>query len=362
MESLLEQYGRVRESYYGIPIDTKVLFCNQFSQVDCKIFIDAHFTIGAKHGVLEISEDYQEVYNREGKHQHTVSLYLLGLVLQREFSPYIKRVLATLMDNVRWYRFKYSWYLTCLYHDATSSIEKDIKFKDRISAVEKSLLFQHKPMKCGVNLLRFSKEVMLNYLEYRRTQREGQHRNEHGIIGGTQLFDALCSSFNEKTQGWDWNKKPVYRERNLKWRREHLDHFAYIADAVCCHNVWLTDTTNTKKCEEYMQAGLEALIVRQDKDKISRESYPLQFMLCLLDTIEPVKRFEKLPADIVLSNIYLKKNRNSITITWGQIIEDQSEFEDWKKTILGLPKWMYVKVPEATQEDEVKRLTIQILN
>jgi len=360
VKSLLELYSNLEESYYGIKIDTEYLFCNTLSHWECKNFIDKHFSKGEKHGVFAINEEFREVYDKEGKHQHTVSLYLLGLVLQSVFSWELRKKLTTLMNTEGWYSFKYSWYLTCLYHDVTSSIEKDIRYKDRIGAVEKSLLFQHKPMRDGVNLLRFPKQVLLNYLEYRRTQRS-EHRNEHGVIGGTQLFDALYKSFAEKMEGWNWEERPEYREHNLKWRREHLDHFAYIADAVCCHNIWLADPSMPERYEQYLKNGLEALIVRQDEDKISMAEYPLQFMLCLLDTIEPIKKFEKLGVETILRNIYLKKDGDTLVITWGRVIEEQSKFDSWIESIYELPNWMHVNIPEAEVKESPSAITIEIM-
>lgn len=280
--------------------------------------------------------------------------------MQSVFSEELREKLTALMDIRGWYNIKYSWYLTCLCHDITSSIEKDICYADRISAVEKSMLFQHKPMRDGVSLLRFPKQVLLDYLEYRKSQRPGEHRNEHGIIGGTQLFDALYKSFVEKTEGWNWEERPEYREHNLKWRREHLDHFAYIADAVCCHNIWLGDPSNTARCETYRQKGLEALIVCQDEDKISLAEYPLQFMLCLLDTIEPIKRFEKLDVETVLRNIYLKIDGYTLVITWGQVIEEHPEFNSWVESIYDLPNWMCVSIPAVRDKVSPSEITIQI--
>lgn len=79
--------------------------------------------------------------------------------------------------------------------------------------------------------------------------------------------------------------------RKDKWHIEQLSHAAYAADAIICHNIWMGGEMDT---ELYQAYGLSPLLyLKHGENKLSIQKYPLQFMLCLLDTIEPAKRFAK---------------------------------------------------------------------
>lgn len=82
----------------------------------------------------------------------------------------------------------------------------------------------------------------------------------------------------------------------------------------------------------YEEYGLNPLIVgRNGKNKLSIAEYPLQFILCLLDTIEPVKRFQELNPQDVLKLINVEFQNNGLKIEWDPELEKQEQFKDWKK-------------------------------
>lgn len=355
MGTLFECYSELSESYYGIPIDASKFFAGEHAKLECRDFINRHFEKGEKKGVFDINREFANEYERSGKHQHTVSLYLMGLYLRRLFSPTLKAVLLEILEDIdEWYDFRYSWYLTCLYHDVASCVERNTEYANLVDAVENSALFTHQPIKAEAQFMRFPKELIMKYLRYR----EGQNRNEHSIIGGTQLFDKLSYSFNQKTANYDWSISPVYSERHLNWRRSHLDHFAYIADAVCCHNIWMVRKDDKEKCREYEEAGLWALIVRTQRDKINLSTFPLQFILCLLDTIEPIKKFRNIDAETVLKNIHLEPSYNGIKLAWTSIIKDQPEIYDWLNSLKSLSDWMDVSVGSCKHEGDLGSIEV----
>ena len=73
--------------------------------------------------------------------------------------------------------------------------------------------------------------------------------------------------------------------------------------------------------------------------------YPLQFMLCLLDTIEPTKRFTSLLAYEILHKISILEDaeKSGFTIAWKDLSTENGEFENWHKNIMGLKDWMDVE-------------------
>ena len=354
MVSLFDSFSKIRESYYRISIKPNELFADDCGH-NARQFIDEHFERGAKKGVFAINREFATEYTHLGKHHHTVSLYLLGLKTKDLFRAPIRNRLNSLIDDLGWFKFEYSWYLTCLYHDVSSCIEDKPNHKELIDAVDSSALFTHKALKPDANLLRFPKELIINYLNYRAAS----GRIEHGIIGGTMLFDKLKESFIERTKDHNWEEFSVYQKDNLNWRREHLDHFAYVADAVCCHNLW-TVQADSVKCAEYQKKGLDPLIIRSPADRIYLREYPLQFMLFLLDTIEPVKRFKHLDPKTVLKNIYTEISPNTIVLYWTQTLREQPEIYNWLDSIRTLPEWMCVYVSPCEHHNEMCSIKIVI--
>lgn len=167
---------------------------------------------------------------------------------------------------------------------------------------------------------RFSPELIANYFYYRACN--GQC--EHGIIAGYMFFDRFVKNFLRYAQnGFDYNGNVKYS--GLNWNIGHLAYAAYVADAIICHNIWLGG-----KAEEdtYKQYGLTPLLYTEHPEsKLSIEEYPLQFMLCLLDTIEPTKRFmNPLSPREVLESIGMEYADRCISISWKDEIGQQREF------------------------------------
>lgn len=351
MDTIYKHYSSLKESYYKISIDTDNLFSSNETRLNCCDFINKHFIKGNKKKVFAIPQNYMNTYLENGKHQHTVSLYLFGLLLKKKFNVLLRKNMQKLFDVKSWYEFEYTWYLTCLYHDVTSVIERidDVRHNYRKDQVRNSQLFDF-----DEKILRFSKETYFNYLKYRYNN----NRIEHGLIAGTELFDRLYESFVQKTAGHDWTKSKIHKKENLIWRKEHLPHFAYISDAICCHNIWLVNCMDKEKVKEYRNNGLDELIVNSDADKLNLADYPLQYLLCLLDTIEPIKRFKNLSADTVLKNIYFDIMKEKITIAWNPIIKKQPQFFDWLKSISTLSDWMNIKVSECVHKGDMCQIDI----
>ena len=143
--------------------------------------------------------------------------------------------------------------------------------------------------------------------------------------------------------------------KTLEWRKEHLDHFAYIADAIICHNIWTTYEYE-KKSLEYEKSDLIDLIIKSKKDRLTFKQSPLQFLLYLLDTIEPVKKFENLDASAVLKKIWVSAGMDEsrhhcrIVIGWDRTLEDEDKFLNWKDSILKMGKWLDLKVKEKKEK------------
>jgi hypothetical protein len=345
--NLFELFSKISSSYYDIPIQPE----NLFTRADaCEEFIHEHFLHGHKSSVFEV--DFLERYKQQGKHEHTVSLYLLGLHLQGLFESEIKAYLVKYIPEVgKWYgpkEFKYFWYLTCLYHDAASCVEEMPNYCDLCCGYCPKRLFINKRVKKAIQ---YKMHTITNYCRYRKES----GKQDHGIYGGMMLYRKLYKNFQVKTAG---RTLPWKDENGLIWRDEQKDVFACVAGAIICHNMWTVSADDAEQVKKYHDMGLDELIISEEEDKRSINDYPLQFMLCLLDTIEPVKRFKKLSALEVLKNVSIEAKNREITIAWTARIKEQADFWDWMKNISTLKDWLRVDVSACKQDGECT-ITIQ---
>lgn len=373
--SLLDAYKSLKYSYYHIPIRDLL---ENFTQDECKRFIQAHYEKGDKRPALELP--FLDNYKKNGKHQHTVALYLMGLYLQDLFNGQIWNKLNELVPDHKyndsfcsWYKFQYTWFMTCLYHDAASCVEAPTKHSlvNRWIYLDDQLKqyniqrtpFNHEPLKKDILLTRFPESSVKNYYTYRMIN----GNLDHGIFGGYFLFDRLYKNFEEKTSGKNWDKNDCYIIDKLSYRLEHLDHHAYVADAIICHNIWLASDESSAK--EYRKYGLDALIIdgEHGAQKLNIKEYPLQFMLCLLDTIEPVKRFTEKNDDLepameaidVLKNFYIAFEKpDKITLSCKNLDDKQKRLTKWLNSAKSLSDWMDVTVNVGLGRDNY--VTIEI--
>ena len=395
INNLNEKYRNLGSSYYGIPISSLFCIADEFSKKSCLDFIKQHYNQGCKKEALTLA--FQQAYEEKGKHQHTVALYLLGLHLKGLFDDVLRDRISGLMpdrdngtvqdpdeNSVRscsWYDFRYTWFLTCLYHDTASCIESLPNWQwltERRKTLDfylgtfniKSTPFNYTPLRPGISLTRYSEFLVKNYFYYRM---DHHHSLDHGILGGYLLFDKMYRNFKEKTKDVVWNQNQAGKIiEGLNYRPEHLDHFAYIADAIICHNLWTANELSAN-IDTYKAYGLEPLIVdgsRQDR-KLNIDDYPLQFLLCLLDSIEPVKRFIEddkkdenpelsMSAADVLANFCINPEGNTIQIDWCKCLEKQktARFQKWLKSVCDLGTWMDVSVEQKKEKKPSVTITI----
>lgn len=360
-EALAKQYQNLqykREivnnlSYYAIKIDYKKLFESENCNEECYNFIEQHFHCGEKmtaiSEILSTNEDKEKLRDSI-RSVHMVSLYLLGYSLYEKFDKdlekYFSKYIKELKEITSWYDFRYTWFLMALYHDI-SSCKEEVDISNEIESEEvfekvlnnEKNIYNYKLQTGKKFIPKFSKEDILNYLK----QRKKENRIDHGIVAGYEFFCSICMEFERKLG----EKKCVFESRDnqhkLRWDRTHMDHFVFIADAIISHNIWF-NALKDKKIEKW------------DYDR-----YPLNFILCLLDTIEPLKRFcgeeeTELKYNDVLENISIVQNgKRSIKISWNDIdiIKKNKGYQKWINDIKGLDQWMNVEVMNTNKQNSI---------
>ena len=357
-KSLYELYSEQAESYYGIKYKAEDLFSFDLdiSQVRCRKFLHNHYMKGKKAALL--SSTVFDQYEQNGKHIHSASLYLLGKVLLSVFQGHLGRELGVFLPHyMKWHDhswdFLHTWYLPSMFHDFASCIELSTINKDD-SERHKSLNFhlgnhniQYSPYgnfsyKSEEIPFRFSAELIENYFYYRACN----GKCDHGIIAGFLFFDRFIKNFKRHTNGggkvFDEDGNMIISD--LNWNIDLPMYAAYAADSIICHNIWMGG-----KCkeEEYIEYGLAPLLYnRHPENKLSVNKFPLQFMLCILDTIEPTKRFSEFHSPRgILQAIYIKTDSDmEISLGWDHLISESDNFQQWLSGIKSMEDWMDVLV------------------
>lgn len=261
--------------------------------------------------------------------------------------------------------FWHTWFLTAMYHDYASCME-DVTPRINDSERHRSLAFHlgnHNirysiysdyPYKTKNVPLRFSKELIENYFYYRACS----DACEHGIIAGQLFFDRYVKKFLEETRGQTFNELGGWNGCGVHWNTDMFMYTAYIVDAIICHNIWLGGPREEGTYKAY---GLTPLLWEMHpENKLSIREYPLQFMLCLLDTIEPTKRFTGMRAYDILNKISIKEeceDSKGFDIVWNESLKTDdgnkgNSFKQWYKGIENMQEWMNITCKQ--EENSIK--------
>lgn len=168
---------------------------------------------------------------------------------------------------------------------------------------------------------------------------------DHGIAGGDSLYGGLIENYNRE---YRQNRISGTYERflNTQGREfccEQFKVFAYIANCVTAHNIFMAEGDEAKKV--YQHYGLECLW-KENFKKISYEENPLLFVLCVADTLEPLKRFKGEEPSDILKKITLDYNfiENFITVKMEEDIKYSENGKKYIDNIKKMEEWCKIKV------------------
>jgi len=178
---------------------------------------------------------------------------------------------------------------------------------------------------------------------------------DHGIIGGMLLFDRFIELYQKKyfdNINLDFNKRyhsnftyfmcDDYHEACI----EQFPLFAYLADCIVSHNVFLPTEESLPVYKKY---NIDALKNKQ----IDYAKNPLLYLLCFVDTIDPVKFFMNkyngnYPINEILNSIGLEVDDKQKTITISKIesgfIKNPDHFKEYINKILELNDFLKIKI------------------
>ncbi len=343
-----EEMPRCKWAYY---YDATKMCFDDFSKGNAYKFIKSTYETGAKDRIFDVG--FQESFKDNGKHEHTVALYFLGCLFSELIDAELKDYLSKFIKDTSWYSFLYTWFLTCLYHDTAAVIEKAEWSHGCPSNLDFYLckynvthnVFEQEWDEPGKGPYTYPENLVKNYFTYRVEQR---HSIDHGIIAGYLLYDRLIKNYDEAWSKYKIESKDEKKNYNnfthkaLCWRKEQHAHFAIVADAIIAHNIWLSADTDTSQ-EIYRQYGLDTLIY-DEKNKINISKNPLLFFLCLLDTIEPVKRFDDYEC---LKNIHMELTQAN-DVANIQICSEDKKYMEWLSGLAEKCAWLSVAITKVS--------------
>lgn len=283
--------------------------------------------------------------------QHTVSIFLLGLVFYNENDKIkfeINKYLDTTRNEIQFqdfnikYNFTYWWFLICFIHDIGYAYNKNNQ-KLKLFDTKDSNVIESKVKEELTKIDKYAKnsvpEKIENnwekYLEYRKN--EENNKIEHGILGGAYYIYTLDNITKKKLQ----NEFKI-DEKGLFWSKDWLDKVHKpIAWIIVAHNIWYKNE-NCDNIKEYKDNNLHNLIINEPIIELSK--YPLYFLLCLVDSLDPVKFLmtkDETEVLTLLKNTYFELNEKN-----EMRIEFRNEYKKYnncyKNVISSIANWLCI--------------------
>lgn len=336
MDNLLKQLQQLfitpeKWNYFGLsnlsnPFDAPE---NDNSKQFIREFLEYSNKTKDIYDVLELIEPYRNL--------HVVTDYFLGIFIyennrkvKMSIDNQIKKSIPS--ENISFDNsFKYFWFLICFYHDVGYYYENNSNLINSLSTIEKDLGITDSLHKL-LGVPKVYHNVKNKYLKYRLVE---CNVYDHGIIGGMLFYDRLLKIYKYYKKMHGQNS---FTHNGLFWSDSMIKYFQLIASIVFTHNIWFKNTDTDSNVNIYSHYGLDKLIISNSSRKVSLERHPLLFLLGLVDSIEPTKRF-----GINFLNkvrlIFSNKDTLIIAINYDY----DNEIDKWFESINTLNSWLKVE-------------------
>ena len=234
----------------------------------------------------ETNQLYQKINNLvDGRALHIVSTFFLGIYFY-ENSASIKRQLNKTLKkykNPKKYKstieFSFVWFLACLFHDLGYEFEAESKYESFEIFFEEEKLISLKKYS-GVPSI--YSQIYKDYFNYRVLK----NKNDHGICAAFVLFSDLQKIRKEQEES-------ANNSTGLCWEKSLVNVYNFAAWTILAHNIWYADSKEQLTVNNYKEANLNDLILKENEFKITLVKHPFLFLFCLIDSIEPLKRVKR---------------------------------------------------------------------
>ena len=228
--------------------------------------------------------------------------------------------------------FLYAWLTVCLYHDFGYYVNRE-KYSE-ISEISEIIKNLRRNIFKSTSVSRYNFELYQEYYKgrFEVNKNDGSFEiGDHGILGGVFLYDLMN-------------------------RKKFAEYCPFCADICFCimeHNIW-------KQKKDYPLSSPYHWIDKSNFVKIDSQKEPLLFLLSLVDTIEPTKKFSKYKDSesssnksifpkTIAKNIKIDVTNKSIIINGNELVNvlkkrDKSlKINDWIEPVKNLSDWVDVK-------------------
>ena len=356
---LFEELTSDKEKWnYYVDNDIQNTAQDLFDNTNALSFIKSAFKNGSKDRVLDIINKYDCEISKY-RSNHTLSAYLLGIILRDKMNIDMRELPQ--VDEAPKKNFLYFWSLTCLFHDYAFSIEEkseeyvvdilDIDGFIKYFGIEYSMLDESE-----------FKDLIVNYFNY-RIKEKGVI--DHGVAGALLLYDGLIKQYTEAMEEEGITKKQSFMHHGLKYSRGYPEQILFVANTIAQHNMWRANELTTPQYRKYK---LDKLIPNSSNThKINfhnsgkGQKNKLLFLLCLIDTIEPIKCLGRDKNKNPITNPYIVLEKLTISFDRNEkkfsICCPEKYFSDYMNSVRGISDWMDV---ELTQDENEGLFTIRI--
>ena len=300
--------------------------------------------------------------------RHSVITFLMGLVLTdfagitQGISEYVSELSGPVFTTKSNHYLK-AWMITSLYHDkgyyskylGNDNLDYKKAFKHYLLTDyynDKELLCLNDFAKVHSSFFAHSYAQIICYDQYARQyhtrKKDSYERLDHGILGGILVFNDLV-------------------RKALKTPKNDMD---FLLAKACCvtiaqHNIFKSSSADKDK--EY---PTDLSYLYHDSSFRINIDTPLLLFLCLVDTLECVKKFSKeenekssLQTKTVLSSIVLTINEDKICINLSELRRRingkknptfSKAYTNYRKGVVGLHTWTaFNSVPLSDDSDEI---------
>lgn len=290
-------------------------------------FIKTYFEMGKKGIFVKTISDitnFNIVDNLNDRDLHTVSVFILGIAIAEKLGSRIKG------------NDLFIWFLMCLYHDKGYAFELnenniDTNLPDNLNDFISSFR-QHYLDDFFTNDDDFRK-LCENYYKYRIRE---DKIIDHGIAGGLLLYYVLVDNYYN-LQNSIQTKSDDFPISGRNFSKKYFNDYKHAAKGIMRHNMWYASNENV--IEKYREYHLDKLISGEN-NKISFGEDRLLFLLCLSDTIEPLKKTLGENSSNVLSEISLEVRKGVLKL---KFTKDFANRHNYIQPIMQLQDWMNVK-------------------
>ncbi len=279
----------------------------------------------------------------EGRARHTVSLFFLGIAFYEKI--FDKESLIPPQDRHEYKAFLYYWFKICFYHDmgyvyeyaSTREVNYYRTLDDfrRYYDISRTFLSDDKESK-----------LISNYFTYRMKE---FYLVDHGIAGGTVLYDKLLTKMEELNKLSE--RSMFYSGDSWMLSDEYVNGSALVAKMIAKHNMWFAEPEQYEMYEKY---DLHDLIPKEDlSHRYGCHDY-LLFILSLVDTMEPLKAFWNVDAKHVLEHFdidFCGGGVFKVTITGG------INCKKYIGNLKHINEWMCVELLDFTENS----ITLKII-